>query len=98
VIGEGVGQLLIAGVPRAITNVTDWFVVPKLLLAVRVAVFVPAVVGVPVISPLVLFVNPAGRLEVLNVIGVLPLAVTVLLNIAPTVPLNELVEVNKGAD
>jgi len=46
--------------------------------------------------PLVLFVNPVGRLDPLNVIGVLPLAVSVLLNATPTVPLKELVEVITG--
>ena len=80
----------------AMVKVAVWLVVPKALLAVSVAVLVPEVVGVPVIMPLVLFVNPVGRLDPLNVIGVLPLAVSVLLNATPTVPLKELVEVICG--
>ena len=71
-------------------------VVPNAFEAVSVAVFVPAVVGVPVIKPFVLFVRPAGRLVARNVIGAVPLAVTVLLKATPTVPLKELVEVKAG--
>ena len=85
-MGEAVGQLLMTGVPFAITNVADWLVTPKALEAVSVAEFVPAIVGVPVITPSVERVSPAGRLEAPKVIGVLPLAVTVLLNATPTVP------------
>jgi hypothetical protein len=78
------------------TKVALWVANPKALDAINVTVLVPAVVGVPVISPLLLFVNPAGRLEALKVIGVLPLAVAVLLKAIPTVPLKELVEVKTG--
>ena len=79
------------------TNIAVWFVVPNALLAVRVAVLVPAEVGVPLITPLVEIFSPVGRLDPPNVIGAVPLAVTVLLNATPTVPLKELVEVICGA-
>ena len=71
---------------------------PKLLLAVSVAVFVPAVVGVPEIRPLVAMDRPPGKLVPPKTTGVLPLAVTVLLNVTPAVPLKELVEVKTGAE
>ena len=71
--------------------------VPKALLAVSLAVLVPAVVGVPVISPLVAMLRPEGKLEALNVIGAVPVAVTTPLNGSPTVPLKELAEVIVGA-
>ena len=96
VIGAAEGQLLITGVPLTMTKVAVWLVIPKVFEAVSVAVFVPAVVGIPVIKPLVLFVRPAGRLVARNVIGVVPLAVTMLLKATPTVPLKELVEVKVG--
>jgi hypothetical protein len=78
------------------TNVAVWLVVPKALLAVSVALLVPAVIGVPLITPLVEIFSPPGRLDPPNVIGALPLAVTVLLNATPTCPRKELVEVNCG--
>ena len=95
-IGEAEGQLLITGVPRAITKVADWLVVPNAFEAVSVAVFVPAVVGVPLIRPFVAMFRAVGRLDPPNVIGAVPLPVTVLLNATPTVPLKELVEVITG--
>ena len=57
---------------------------------------VPALLGVPLITPLVDMFRPIGRLVPLNVIGVVPLAVTVLLNATPTCPRKELVEVICG--
>jgi len=66
------------------------------LEAINVTVLVPAVVGVPLINPFVAMERPVGRLDPPNVIGVVPLAVTVLLNATPTVPLKELVEVKTG--
>ena len=63
------------------------------LEAVRTTLLVPAVVGVPLIRPLVAMERPEGRLEALKVIGATPLAVTMLLKATPTVPLKELVEV-----
>jgi hypothetical protein len=84
VIGEADGQLLITGVPLAMTNVAVWFVVPKALLAVSVAVLVPAEVGVPLINPFVAMFSPVGRLDPPKIIGAVPLAVTVLLNATPT--------------
>ena len=50
-MGLAVGQLLITGVPLAMVKVAVWFVVPKALLAVSVAMLVPATVGVPLINP-----------------------------------------------
>lgn len=80
----------------AIAKVVAWLVTPKAFEAINVAIFVPAVVGVPVISPLVAMLRPAGRLEALNVIGAVPVAVTLLLKAIPTVPLKKLVEVMVG--
>ena len=72
---------------------------PRLLDAVNVAEKVPALVGVTLMNPFVAMSNPyADRILVpLNVIGAVPLAVTVLLKATPTVPLKELVEVKVGA-
>ena len=83
-MGLAVGQLLITGVPLAMVKVAVWFVVPKALLAVSVAMLVPATVGVPLINPLVAMFNPVGRLDPPKVIDAVPLAVTVLLNTTPT--------------
>jgi hypothetical protein len=66
------------------------------LEAVNTTLFVPAVVGVPVIRPLVAIFSPAGRLDPPKIIGAVPLAVTVLLNATPTCPRKELVEVMAG--
>ena len=70
---------------------------PKALLTVSVAMLVPALLGVPLIRPLVEIFSPAGRLDPPNMIQAVPLAVTVLLNGTPTVPIKELVEVMTGA-
>ena len=78
------------------TNELVCEVTPKEFDAVNTALFVPAVVGVPVIKPLVEIERPEGRLEALKVIGAVPLAVTVLLNATPTCPRKELVEVIMG--
>jgi len=56
------------------------------LVAVIVPGNVPAVVGVPEITPLVLIDNPVGRPEALNVIGAVPVAVHVKLYGTPTMP------------
>ena len=96
VIGAAEGQLLITGVPLTMTKVAVWLVMPKALLAVSVALLVPAVIGIPLISPSVAMFKLVGRLDPPKVIGVVPLAVTVLLKATPTVPLKELVEVNCG--
>ena len=95
-MGLAVGQLLITGVPLAMVKVTFWLVLPILFDAVSVAALVPAAVGVPLIRPLVAMFSPVGRLDPPKIIGAVPLAVTVLLNTTPTVPLKELVEVNCG--
>jgi hypothetical protein len=84
------------GAGGKITNVAIWLVVPKALLAVNVAVCVPSVVGVPVIAPFVAMERPSGRLLPPKVVGAPDLAVTVLLNATPTLPLKELVEVKIG--
>jgi hypothetical protein len=68
------------------------------LEAVRIVLFVPAVVGVPLITPLVPTVSPTGVFVPLKVIGVLPLAVIVQFELTPTLPRNELVDVNTGAE
>jgi glycerol-3-phosphate acyltransferase PlsY len=96
VIAKAVGQLLITGVPLAIVKVVVWLVLPILLDAVSVAALVPAVVGVPLIRPFVAMFSPLGRLDPPKISGAVPLAVTVLLNASPTVPLKELVDVNCG--
>ena len=98
VIGEAEGQLLITGVPLAMVKVATGLVEPRLLDAVNVEEKVPALVGVPLINPFVAMLNPyADRILVpLNVIGAVPLAVTVLLNGTPTVPAKELVDVKVG--
>ena len=77
-------------------KVTFWLVLPILLDALSVALLVPALLGVPLINPFVAMFRPVGRLDPLNVIGAVPLAVTVLLNDTPTVPLKELAEVKEG--
>jgi hypothetical protein len=96
VIAKAEGQLLITGVPLEIMKVAVWLVVPMLLEALSVTLLVPTVVGVPLIRPLVEICSPTGRLEALKVIGAVPLAVKVLLNATPTVPLKEFVEVKVG--
>jgi hypothetical protein len=97
-IGLAEGQLLITGVPFAMVKVDVWLVVPKALLAVSVAMLVPALIGVPLIKPLVEMERPVGRLDPTKVIGAVPLAVTVLLNVTPTCPRKELVEEMTGAE
>ena len=47
--------------------------------------------------PSVVMIRPEGRLDPLYVIGVVPVAVTALLKVNPTVPRKELVEVIVGA-
>jgi hypothetical protein len=66
------------------TNELVCEVTPKEFDAVNTAILVPAIVGVPLINPLVEIESPVGRLDPLNVIGVVPIAVTVLLNTTPT--------------
>ena len=78
------------------TNVLVCEATPKEFDAVNTAILVPAVVGVPLITPFVAIERPVGRLDPVNVIGAVPLAVTVLLNDSPTVPLKELAEVKEG--
>ena len=96
-MGLAVGVALMTGVPLEMVKVAVWLVMPKALLAVSVAVFVPATVGVPLIKPLEVMFKLVGRLDPPYVIGAVPLAVTVLLNTTPTCPRKEFVEVNCGA-
>ena len=50
------------GVAGLIVKVSVWLPVPPALLALIVAVYVPAVVGVPEIKPVLVFtVKPAGN-------------------------------------
>jgi hypothetical protein len=88
-----VGAKLIIGVPFEMTNVTSWLAVPTPFEAVKLATLVPTAVGVPLITPLGASESPAGMFVPLNVIGAVPLAVTVALNAVPAAPLNEFVEV-----
>ena len=90
----GLGVQVSTGVPFAMMKVVVWLVLPILLEAVSVAALVPATVGVPLINPLVEIESPVGRLAPPKMIGVVPLAVTVLLNATPTVPPKEFVELN----
>ena len=57
---------------RLTVRVSDWFPVPVRLLAEIVMVLVLAVVGVPEITPVVVFtVRPAGNPVALKLVGVL---------------------------
>jgi hypothetical protein len=58
--------------------------------------FVPAVDGVPLMTPLVAIESPAGVLVLLKLIGAPPLAVTVQFVLTPTLPWKEFVEVIWG--
>ena len=62
-MGLAVGVALMTGVPLEMVKVAVWLVMPKALLAVSVALLVPANVGVPLITPLVAMFRPSGRLE-----------------------------------
>ena len=53
-------------------RVSDWFPVPVALLADMVMVLVPAVVGVPEMTPVAVFtVRPAGSPVALKLVGLL---------------------------
>ena len=82
-----VKELVIVGLARAMVIVSVALPVPALLVADTVALEVPAVVGVPEITPVdELMDNPAGSPDALNEVGVLD-PVTVNENAAPVVPL-----------
>jgi hypothetical protein len=83
-------------VAAAIVKVTDWLFVPAALVAVKVALKLPGVEGVPVITPFVATESPGGRLVPENVTGALPVAERLLLNATPTVPAKALVLVIVG--
>jgi hypothetical protein len=74
-------------------------VFPTELVALTVKLDVPVAVGVPVIVPLDERLKPAGNepLEMLHVMGVVPLAESDALYDAPTRPLGRLVVVIVGA-
>ena len=70
--------------------------VPAALVAVSVALKGPAFVGVPVIAPLDATERPPGKPVPEKVIGVYPVAVMLLLNATPTVPVKAFVLVIVG--
>lgn len=73
----------------AMVRVSVWVALGKVpLLAWTLKVNPPAVVGVPLSTPLLLKVSPAGSvpLATLHVIGELPIAVKLWLYALPTVP------------
>ena len=58
--------LVITGGAGLIVKVSVWLPVPPALVALMVTVYVPAVVGVPEIKPVLVFTDrPAGRLVAL---------------------------------
>jgi hypothetical protein len=68
---------LIVGIGLLIVKVSVALPVPPALVALMVTLYVPAVVGVPEISPVVVFTaNPAGSPVALKLVGLL-VAVTV---------------------
>ncbi len=77
----GGAALVMVGATGAalITMVKGWVALGRVpLAAVMVPLKVLAVVGVPEITPLLeLMVRPVGRPEAVNVIGAVPVAVTV---------------------
>ena len=78
----GGAALVIVGatVPALITMLNAWVAVGNVpLAAVIVPLNVPAVVGVPSMSPALLIATPPGKLVAVNVIGAVPVAVTVRL-------------------
>ncbi len=87
-IAVAVGGAVIVGVPFAMLNVNRALLEKDVLLAVIVALKVPAAVGVPVMEPLLeLSVKPAGKAgDTENVCGPL-VAVTFWEKATPTVPL-----------
>jgi len=65
-----------------ITMLNDFVTLPATFVALTVKLYVPAVVGVPEITPVVVFkLKPGGRLpeEIDQFIGAVPLAVSVSL-------------------
>ena len=83
----------------AITIDNAFVPLPVALVALTVKLDVPAVVGVPAITPAVESVNPSGNdpVSMLHVIGVSPVAVSVWLYAVPTVPLGNDAVVTVGA-
>jgi len=69
---------IVGGIPELLMTMLSSLVsFPATLVALTVKLNVPAVVGVPVIAPLVAFkLNPVGRLPltISHVIGAVPLA------------------------
>ena len=63
-------RLVITGAPSVMLNVTDKVPVPLALVADTVTAVVATVVGVPEITPVLLFnVNPAGSAVELKLVG-----------------------------
>ena len=78
--GKDVVVIVGATCAGLMTMLSAFVLFPKLLVALTVKFDVPAVVGVPVIAPVVPFkFKPAGRLPtvIAHVIGVVPVAVRV---------------------
>jgi hypothetical protein len=64
--------LLITGAGGLTVNVSVWVPVPPALVALKVIVEVATVVGVPEITPVVVFtLNPVGSPVALKLVGVL---------------------------
>ena len=64
--------LVMTGVRGLTFRLSDWFPVPPSLLAEIVMVLVPAVVGVPEITPVLgSRLNPAGRSAAAKLVGAL---------------------------
>ena len=85
----GGAALVIVGatVPALITMLNAWMALGNVpLAAVMVPLNVPAVVGVPAMTPALLIATPPGKPVAVNVIGAVPVAVTVRLYATPTVP------------
>ena len=62
VMAEAVGGVVMTGVPWAMVNARVALPVPPRFVAVMVALEFPAVVGVPEMTPVVVFtVSPAGK-------------------------------------
>jgi len=76
-----------ATVPALITMLNAWVALGNVpLAAVMVPLNVPAVVGVPAMTPALLIATPPGKPGAVNVIGAVPVAVTLKLYATPTVP------------
>jgi hypothetical protein len=70
VIVEAASPVGIEGAVLSMFQTTDTWDVPVTFVAERVLVYIPAVVGVPVIRPVAVFnTRPGGRLAAANDVG-----------------------------